>query len=480
VALFLIGSSLFSYVLRIIFARKLSTEDYGLFFAVVSFMMFLLLFRDFGFKSALTKYIAQFNVTKEFSKIKTYIVCSLFFQSISSLILVTFFIVMSKYLSVNYFKSDQAVPLLLIFSVYIIISMLTGIAYSILQGFQETKWYSCSESVRMGVTLVAFFPFWFMGLGVLAPAFAFLTGISATFIVLTVGSWKYRYLLKFKIEGIKEAVKELFRYSWPIIFRGVGDKVIGYLDVLMLTYFITLSDVGIYNAVLPTALIFMFMARAVSNILFPMASELWQKEDKQKLSEGLRLIYTYSIIVFMPVILSAFVFADIFIGKLFGEQYLPGITAFRILVLGVLCFMITSNNNAVLGGIGKPLKVTKVVLTAALLNVVLNLILIPRYQMMGAAVATAGSYVLMLIMSTIEVRKLVSVISPWKIWIKGLFAGAVFGGSVYYLRGVLNFGYWLDAILAFVGGMIIYLLVVYLFGLVDIKEIRRMLRQVRK
>jgi O-antigen/teichoic acid export membrane protein len=393
---------------------------------------------------------------------------------------VVVFIGLSKFLSVNYFKSEQAVPLLLIFSVYIVVSMLTGIFYSILHGFQDVKWYSISESVRLGVTLAVFFPLWFGGLGILAPAFAFLAGISATFVVLMIGSLKYRYLLKFKIEGVKEAIKGLVKFAIPVIFQGVGGRVIGHLDVLILTFFLGLTEVGIYNAILPTALIFMFFAKAISNILFPMASELWQKDDKQKLSEGLRLIYSYSMVALIPIVLAAFVFADVFIGKLFGEEFLPGVTAFRILLLGVLCFMITSNNNAVLSGIGYPLKVTKVTLIAAGLNVVLNIILIPKFEIEGAAIATAASYILMLIMSTYEVRKLIKVISPWKIWLKGLFAGLVFAGSLYYLRGIIDLGYWLDLLFALIGGVVIYLLLIYLFGLVNIREIKRVLRQVRK
>jgi len=479
-AFFLIGSSFLSYLIRISLAKKLTTEDYGLFFAVMSFMLFLLIFRDMGFKSALTKYIAQFNAEGEISKIKTYIFCSLSFQLISSLILVAVFIGLSKFLAINYFKSEYAIPLLVIFSFYVVISMLTGIFYSILQGFQDVKWYSASETIRLGTTLLTFFPLWFLDFGILAPALAFLGGIVATFIFLMLGTLKYRYLLKFKLGKIKPAMAELVKFSLPVIFRGIGDKVIGYLDVLILTFFLSLSEVGVYNAVLPTALIFMFMAKAISSILFPMSSELWYKNEKKKLARGLELIYNYSLIFFIPVIVIAFIFADVLIGKFFGAEFLAGITAFRILVLGVLCFMITSNNNSVLTGIGKTMKITKITLTAATLNIILNLSLIPKFKLEGAAIATTCSYVLMLIMSTIEIRKLVPIGSPWKNWIKSILAGIIFGGTLYYLRDLIQINYWLNIILALLGGLLVYVMVIYFFDLVDFKEIKKIYQQVRR
>ena len=65
----------------------------------------------------------------------------------------------------------------------------------------------------------------------------------------------------------------------PFFVTAIGDKVIVYIDTLMLTYFSTLTEVGIYNVVLPSAIIFLDIGGAIATVVFPMSSELWAKGD---------------------------------------------------------------------------------------------------------------------------------------------------------------------------------------------------------
>ena len=54
----------------------------------------------------------------------------------------------------------------------------------------------------------------------------------------------------------------------------------------MLTYFRSLEEVGIYNVVLPTVMILAFFSHAIYHVFFPMVSELWSKNLKDRLRQG--------------------------------------------------------------------------------------------------------------------------------------------------------------------------------------------------
>jgi len=478
VTLFL--ASIFGFVLRVVLARQLTPEDFGLFYATISLMMFLLVFRNFGMGQALTKFIAQYQVEQNYSKIKTFIVATLGFQLISSSLLILFFVIFASYLSVNYFGSPQAVGLLLILAVYIFFSLLCNLAYGILLGFQETKWYSWTETIRLGVAALVFFPLFYLGLGIYAPALAFVIGVIVTFLFLLYGLKKYFFIWKYPLQEVKKTIKQLFSFSLPMIFSGVGDKIVAHLDVLIITYFLPLLQVGIYNVVLPAALLFLFFGRATTTILFPMASELWARRDYQRLTAGIKLIYTYSFLLAVPLILTAGLFAEEVIILLFGKEYIAGRLALQILLGGVLFYIITFSNHSIISAIGKPIVVTKIVVVAALVNVVLNLILIPKLGIVGAAIATAVSYFSTFLLSTIMMRKIMKMSSPWKKWFKTLLAGGMLILAISFVKSILVLSHWVEMIIAMgVGGMV-YVGSLYFLDLINIKEIKKIIELVIK
>jgi O-antigen/teichoic acid export membrane protein len=476
VGVLLFISYFLSYILRIVLARNLTPEDYGLFYAVFSLIMFLLIFRDFGLGNALTKFIAQYNVNKDYPKIKTLIVSSFIFQLIASLLLMSSLLLLSSYLSINYFRSDKADLVLSILSVYILFSMFSRLMDNILKGFQDEKWYSWAQSIRIGSALLFFFPFYYLGFGVTSAALSFVVGVFLTFIFLFIGVLKYSFVFKYPLKDFWGTTKELFSYALPVIFTGFGNKIVAHLDVLLLTYFVPLAIVGVYNVILPTALLFLFIPRAVTMILFPMTSELWERKDEKRLAKGVSIIHTYLLLLIQPLVYIIFVFGDLFIGTFFGYEYVSGLFAFRILLVGVLFYVLATTNNSIISAIGKPFIVTKIVGIAAVFNIILNIIMIPIYGISGAALATTLSYLIIFTFSTKAVLKFIHLHSPWKIIIKSLSSGFVFLLVAYGIRIVGPGSLWLRAVVAILVAGFAYFLIIYILKLIDIKEIKGYLK----
>ena len=70
VVLALLSVSVLSYFLRLVLAKELSPDEFGLFYSTLSFMMFMLIFRNFGMTSAITRYVAHYSAEKNYSKMK--------------------------------------------------------------------------------------------------------------------------------------------------------------------------------------------------------------------------------------------------------------------------------------------------------------------------------------------------------------------------------------------------------------------------
>ena len=152
--IFSILAALVAYVTRVILARNLTVEQYGLFYAVFTFIIFFLFFRGLGLEQALVKYIAQFKVNNELNAIKTSIFSVFFFQLLSSLIFATLFLAFANYLATNYFQVPIASKMIFFLVIYVIFSILFIIAKHIFQGLQQMSLFASVELTKNVIILL--------------------------------------------------------------------------------------------------------------------------------------------------------------------------------------------------------------------------------------------------------------------------------------------------------------------------------------
>ncbi|MBU0459610.1 MAG: flippase [Nanoarchaeota archaeon] len=471
-------ASFLAYLFRIFLARNLSLSDYGLFWAIFTFMMFLLIFREIGLNSALTKYIAEYYGKKDYSKIKTLIISSFMFKLISSTLLICFFIFSARFLSIYYFKSSISYFILINLSLYIFLSLIVNHIHSILIGFQDVKWYTLSEPLRLGFALLFSLVLFQFDLGIMAPVFGFIIALVFTLFIISLGLLKYLFILKYTIKDFWKTTKLLFSFGLPVIFTGVGGKVISHFDVLLLTALVSLKEVGVYTAILPTALLFLFFSRAITMILFPMISELDEKKDLKRISAGMNLIYNYSFVFVIPMIISVFVYADFFITVLFGAEYVSGVFPFRILLIGVLGYIIAAINHSAISGIGKPFVVTQIILLSGLVNLILNIILIPLFNITGAAIATTFSYLLALFLSTYWLVKQIKLKSPWLNWLKLLGITLIFGFLIYFIQNILIINPILEIFISIGISIIVYIYLIFTLKIINLEHLKMIVKRV--
>lgn len=470
-------TSLLTYVFRIYLARELTVEEYGLIFAVLSLILFVNVFRVLGISDASTKYIVDFIAKKDYSGVKTVI----FSQSIIFLFTTTIFSVclwlFSSFLSLNYFSNSLAKPVLLFFLFYFVIHAFNTVPLLLLRGFQKEKFYSLAEPIRMAGLFVSTIILFYFGFGILSPVIAYAIGSFISFLVMLFFSRKYWFVFSFKLYPLRSMVKRLIGFGLPLMFGGFGNMIINQLDVLLITFFMTLTDVGIYNVILPTAMMFLIFGSSVSMILFPMFSELYAKKLFNKIREGIKLLYKYLFVALLPFFLALFAFADIFLTTAFGDVYGSGVLPFRFLLIGVLFFIFAVLNNTILNAAGHPRFVMKSFLIVAAFNAVFNIILIPHFGLTGAAVTTMFSYFFLLLFSVYKLSKLFHISAPWFQWLKTFFVGGIFIGSIYLLNKFIVLPLLIKISLILVLSFSSYLIISLGTNLISLKEIKSFIRQ---
>ena len=155
----------------------------------------------------------------------------------------------------------------------------------------------------------------------------------------------------------------------------------------MIGYFEDEAQVGYYNACVRLSFAITFILTAINGFVAPKFAKFYHhknlKELKSLYYKSLKLIW----ITVAPIVLMLFIFPDLFLG-FFGKDFLIASGALIILNFSFIV-------NATFGPIGPLLNMSNnqmtvmiVVLTSLIINFILNLYLIPKYGISGAAIST--------------------------------------------------------------------------------------------
>jgi O-antigen/teichoic acid export membrane protein len=477
-----IMAAFLGYLVRFILARGLSVEEFGLFYAVFSFLALLSLLKTLGYDRALIKFIPEFLAKKQYDLIKSSIIYISIIQLVTNLIVIVVVYFAANFLSINFFKAEEASLILKLLAIGFFIDSFVVIVRFCFQGFKNMLLFSILDLIRMLSIVIIILTAFNMGFGLLSPVLAYM--IAPLFLLIIFGFIFIKFVFpKFIDTPIiydNKLFKKISKYSIFILLTSSGVLILGHTDSLMLTYFTGISAVGLYNVALPTSKILTYFPLAIGSVLLPITAELWAKKKMVLLKDGMEMLYKYSILVILPLALIMLSFTDLILLVLFGKDYVPAGLALKILSIGTIFITLHQINANFFSGIGKPQIHSKIIFSAVGLNFLGNLILIPILGIVGAALTTTASYLLMTGIGLIKIKRFVKIKLPILVWSKTLVSGTIFVVAIWFLKGVFIMNIWAETILVLILSGILYLTALIVSGVIHISEIRQLYKRVLK
>ncbi|MCB1506648.1 MAG: lipopolysaccharide biosynthesis protein [Hyphomicrobiaceae bacterium] len=205
-----------------------------------------------------------------------------------------------------------------------------------------------------------------------------------------------------------------FKTSAPLMMIVGADLVLQNTDLLVISRYLTPTDVGIYYAAAKTMALIMFVHYAVGSAVANRFAALNARGDREGLRQFVRDAVNWT---FWPSLLCAV--AILALGKpllwLFGPKFTEGYPVMFVLVIGFLFRSAMGPAEFLLNMLGEQALCATVLSFTALLNIALNFALVPNFGLMGAATATALSLVTAAVMNYIVVRRRLDIeIGIWK------------------------------------------------------------------
>lgn len=309
--------------------------------------------------------------------------------SIISAVLFSLLLIFSKEMIDNIISGAEVGSVILLFIPYILALPVSRVLLSALRADQRT--FAATISQRIGprvcgisvlVLLITFVNrqiFTVIGYWVSIPI------ISSCFALFFL--WKQSALPSMSLPS-NETLSRLWHFSWPLAISASLTVLLTRLDLLMLGIFVNADSIGYYRSVQPLRQISTFVVGAFGFLFLPLATEYYESNKLSSIDRLYRTTTKWITSITMPFVLIVVMFPRSVIIVLLGNQYLPAASVLSILVGGLFFRAIVGLNTDILKAINQ----TRVELACAVAgiatNIILNLTLIPRFGIQGAAVAT--------------------------------------------------------------------------------------------
>lgn len=393
-----IAQKIISFVYFAIIARSLGAEDTGKYFFALSFTTIFVVFIDLGLTNVLVREGAK---TKE--KIVEFVSGVLFLKIFLG---IGTYLVMAVVLSILGYAIDMKM-LVFISGITMLFDSLQLSLYGTLRALGNVKYEAFGIVGSQGTTLILGTIFLYFKLPITYLMIAFLipsflnTAFAYTILVT-------RYNLRLRPKFIKGIILYIIPIAVPFALATVFGRVFSYADSVMLSKMAGNAAVGWYSVPYKIAYAFQFIPFALIAGLYPRMSEYYV-HDQKRLGEVFNQGLRYLLIVSVPMSVGIIILGTKIIQTFFGNQYLPSIMPLQILMAGVITSFLNVLLGALLNATGRQKTQTIFVGLVMVCNIILNVILIPRFGVVGAATAATTGNTILFVLSWIMSTRIVTV-----------------------------------------------------------------------
>ena len=409
----------FGYLAMIFITTNYGAEEWGIYSLCFTILSITILLPKFGFDNSLVRIITELNTFNDKKQIITVVFKSLIISAALSLVVIFAINAFSEVLAKDILNQKQIEPYLMIVGYAIFPMTVLVIISAIFQALKKPMLFMLFQTTLINIVffvLLVIFHWQEMEFNIFK---LYLYSISITLffgaLLVMFTLWKKQSTLTLRknIYGYRKIVN----ISIPMLLSSSFALLMGWSDILMLSFFKTTKDIGIYNSSLKLAALSGITLIAINAIATPKFVEFYSKNDIEGLKETVKKSTKMIFSLTTPVLFVLIVFSKKILLFL-GDEFVVG-----YLALVYLC--ISRFINAISGSVGYIMQMTdqqktyqNVIIIAFLINLALNFILIPEYSYNGAAIASSVAMIFWNVTLVFLIKKRLGF---WTIYIPFLF-----------------------------------------------------------
>jgi O-antigen/teichoic acid export membrane protein len=454
-----------SFVYFTLIARHVGAESTGKYFFALSFTTIFVVFIDLGLTQVLIREGAKAKdrLQKYFSSI---IFAKIFFGILTYVAAFAVINLLGYPIETKHLVYLSAVTMLFD-SIHLTI-------YGVLRSIGNLKYEAIGIVISQGLTLILGTTFLYLNFPLiyLIAAFtipSFINMLYAGIILIK------KYKISFRPHYDKEVLKFFAKIAVPFALAAIFARVYSYIDSILLSKMMGDIQVGWYSIPYKITYAFQFIPLALVAALYPRFSEYFVN-NKERLAYILERGIKYLLIIVFPITVGIGILSRDIILSIYTEEFINSILPLKILLAGLVFSYLSFPIGAFLNACNRQVTQTIIVFVVMVLNIVLNVILIPIYGVVGAAIAALCGNILLTVAGYMIIPSITKV-SHW-FFVKSIFqlviATSVMGLAVWYVNIDYNYG------IAILVGIVVYPIMLFATRSITKEQIQEALFLIRR
>ena len=384
------------FYLMYLITNIFGAEGMGIFALSQTILMVMVMLSVFGTDTASLKYSSQYASNNDYSKLNSFYFSILKFVIVSS-IFVSIIIFFSKEELSVFFNKNLLNYSLFFISLSILPMSFININSESLRGIGRYSLFTTFRYVLIPVLTILIIYFFDNNDDILIPIKAYSISIcvvsllSFTFLLKKIKFFKY-------FSSIDSNLHDVVKYSLPILISNSMLLLIQWIDIIFLGYFETVNTVGVYSVIMRISLFSSIILFSINGIVASEFSKLYSSDNMTELRFLIKKSSKIIFFITIPILILIVYFSELILGY-FGLEFIIASKTLNILIVGQFV-------NILCGSVGYILMMTEkqnifknIMIFATCTNIILNIILIPKYSINGAAIASSISLILWNIIS---------------------------------------------------------------------------------
>ena len=413
-------SHLAEFGLSLVLARLLGASDLGVYWQSFALLSLLGLLSLSGIGAALTRFVAVYRAERDPGGVRGTVRLGLSVTVSVSVILGFCLFTISDWLaSVAFDDSSLASPLRFVAATLPAVAF-TNAALGATKGFKTMKPFAfihllLEPALRVALTISLLV----LGMGLRGA----MTALAVSYVVAAVAAAvALRRLMGRPVARATYRPRQLFSFSVLSWLASLASSGLLWADTILIGIFLSSRDVGIYNVATRLVLLASFVMLPINSSFAPRIADLYQRGWTETLSRAYAAATSWIVRLSLPGFIVIALFTSDLL-RFFGPVFGVGVGVTVVLAAGKLIDAGTGPCAMMLNMSGRPVLNMADNIVVLVVNVVLNVVLIPIYGIVGSAIAWAISLALVNIARVLQVRMIMSMWPFGLGVVKGLLAG---------------------------------------------------------
>jgi O-antigen/teichoic acid export membrane protein len=380
----------FAYVARlfigILLARFLGTRQFGLYSLALTAAAIAAGLALLGLESAMVRYIAIFASRRDDAALAGVLQFGLIVTLVASLIVAGGLFLLARTIAERVFHEPELAPLLRLACLIVPILTLNNVIAAATRGFKNMQYTVIAQKIIQPLTrLILILTFAVVGLSATTAVSIHVLGLTTAFVFLLF-FLNRQYPLRRCLQAVRRPTREILGFSLPVYATRLIGTFRGNLQTLFLGTLSSVSTAGIFSAATRVNLIGQMFHQSIATASRPIVSELHDRGDWKPIASFYQTTTKWTFTLNLPLFLVVLLFPSAILG-VFGKGFVAGAAALSILAWRNLVEAGTGISGVVIDMTGRTnIKLVNTVITTVLI-LTLNILLIPRWGLVGAATA---------------------------------------------------------------------------------------------